>query len=162
MELELKLLSCICPLQQMYPKYIKYRKCFQCCSENLASNFNNAILCQKTNVFVWQCKTWPTFWKEKIRMLPVSLEFNFNGIKGSTACRATRNFKWNYKVVLEVLRISLIPTGMKFSPLPHTLTSPRLLQWCWHYFFISLCLTIDTHGEKEHNVIQLCKVKKVF
>ena len=77
---ELKWHLCICPHQQMYPKYIKYRKCFQCCSENLASNFNNAILCQKTNVFVWQCKTWPTFWKEKIQMLPVSLEFNFNGI----------------------------------------------------------------------------------
>ena len=36
-------------------------------------------------------------------MLPVSLEFNFNGIKSSTACKAaTLNFKWNYKVVLKV------------------------------------------------------------
>ena len=74
----------------------------------------------------------PHFEKKKIRMLPVSLEFNFNGIKRSTACRATRNFKWNYKVVLEVLRISLIPSTHWYeiftvASMPHTLTS-RLLQ----------------------------------
>ena len=62
-------------------------------------------------------------------MLPVSLEFNSNGIYIRTTCRATRNFKWNYKVVLEVLRISLIPTGMKFSPLPLCLIHSHLVYY---------------------------------